>query len=110
LRLLDKMHNFLAGLIGQKEIRTIFKGVLHLMTNSITIRIPKNMALSEQISEVKKQLQEWLRSLNPKFKYSKDGLRLKRYETIGRKHIFDYELYYQTAASSRDEEPPPEDD
>ena len=80
------------------------------MTNSITIAIPKNMALSEQISEVKKQLQEWLKSLNPKFKYSKDGLRLKRYETIGRKHIFEYELYYRSAGPSTDEEPPLEGD
>ena len=76
------------------------------MTNSKTIAIPKNTALSEQISEVKKQLKEWLRSLEPPFKHYRDGLRLKRYATTGRKHIFEYELYYRTAASSTDEEPP----
>jgi len=80
------------------------------MTNSKTIAIPKNRALSEQISEVKKQLQEWLRLLEPPSKYPKDGLRLKRYETVGRKHVFEYELYYRNAASATDDESPPEGD
>jgi hypothetical protein len=80
------------------------------MTTSKTIAIPKNTALSEQISEVKKQLHEWLGSLEPPFKQYKDGLRLKRYATTGRKHIFEYELYYRTAASSTDKKPPLEGD
>jgi len=73
------------------------------MTNSKTIAIPKNTALSEQISEVKKQLREWLRSLEPPFRYPRDALRLKRYEKGGRKHVFEYEVYYRS-------EPPPTDD
>jgi len=69
------------------------------MLQSKTISLPSSMSVAERISEVKKQLQEWLASVQPPFRYSTDALRLKKHERVGREHIYEYEILYRNAAS-----------
>ena len=60
------------------------------MPEPTIISIPKTMPLTERISEVNRQLSEWLNSLDKGFDCGRDVLRLTRYEQNASKYSYHY--------------------
>jgi len=59
---------------------------------SKTITIPKSVPLTKRISEVNKQISEWLRSLDRHPYIETDDLRLSRCEQNHNRYIYHYEI------------------
>ena len=59
---------------------------------SKTITIPKTMPLIERISEVNKQISDWLRSLERHPHIETDELRLSKCERNHKGYIYHYEI------------------
>ena len=60
---------------------------------SVTITIPKKMRPTKRISEVSKQISEWLLSLEKPFNYNTNMLRLKKFEQTHKEYIYHYEIH-----------------
>lgn len=65
----------------------------HYVIESVTITIPKKMPRTKRLSEVSKQISEWLESLEKPYNYKTDALRLKKFEKSDREYIFQYEIH-----------------
>jgi hypothetical protein len=59
------------------------------MPESTMITLPKTMPLVERISEVNRQLSDWLKSLEG-FVCGRDALRLTKYEREAEKYSYHY--------------------
>lgn len=66
---------------------------------SKTITIQRTMPLIERISEVSKQISEWLETLEKPFNLEKDMLRLTKYERKGGKYLYHYTVRRAVSAS-----------
>ena len=62
------------------------------MLDSSTITLPETMPLSDRISEVSKQISEWLESLESPFDGKTDALQLINYERKGKKFTYQYSI------------------
>lgn len=61
------------------------------VSDSVTISAPKRMLLTQQVSEVSKQISEWLKSLGKPVDRS-HILRLRRFEEGDKEYRFHYEI------------------
>ena len=68
-----------------KEDLSVFK--------SLTITMPRNMSPTNRISEVSKQVSEWLKSLEKPFNNRTNMLRLKKVEQSEKEYIYQYEIH-----------------
>ena len=59
---------------------------------SITITIPRKMPRTNRVSEVGKQLSEWLQSLEKPYNFRNNMLRLKKIEQTEKEYIYYYEI------------------
>ena len=62
------------------------------MAESITISVPKSMPITERISELGRQLSDWLNSLNEPLHFWRDKLELTKCEANGGEHIYQYAI------------------
>jgi hypothetical protein len=60
---------------------------------SISIALPKTMPRSKQISEVSKQISEWLKSIESPYNFRTNMLRLNKIEQINEEYIYHYEIH-----------------
>jgi hypothetical protein len=58
-------------------------GEFTIMSELITITLPKDMSITERISEVSKELSEWLLALDKPVKIGKDVIYLSHYHVNG---------------------------
>ena len=70
------------------------------MSESKTITLPATMPLGDQISEVNKQIVQWLESLDEPLENGADLLRLKKFERKDGKLNFHYEIIERKKASA----------
>lgn len=63
------------------------------VTESITIRLPRTMPRTKRVSEVNRQISEWLKSFEKPFNYKTNMLRLKKYEKSDREYMYHYEVH-----------------
>ena len=75
------------------------------MLEFTTITLPKTMPLTERISEVSRQISEWLESLEIPFNDEKDVLRLTRYERNDEKHSYHYSVDRGASVSDANKSP-----
>jgi hypothetical protein len=59
---------------------------------SIAITIPKKMPRPKKISEVSRQLSEWLESHEKPYNFRTNMLRLKKFEQTEKEYIYHYEI------------------
>jgi hypothetical protein len=62
------------------------------MAESITISVPKRMPITERISELGRQLSDWLHSLNEPLNFWRDKLELTKCEAKGSEYIYQYAI------------------
>ena len=60
---------------------------------SVTITISKKMPRSKRVSEVSKQISEWLESLEKPFNYRTNSLRMEKFEQSNNEYILHYEIH-----------------
>ena len=60
------------------------------MMETITIRLPRKMPLSHQLSEVKRQLSAWLESIEEPFDVEKNRLKLAQFEINAKEYFYSY--------------------
>ena len=63
------------------------------MLESVTITVPRKKPPTKRISEVSKQISEWLKSLEKPFDYRTNMLRLKKCELSNNEYIYHYEIH-----------------
>jgi hypothetical protein len=64
------------------------------MFETKTITLPKDMSLKQQISEVARQLREWVHSFGKQHHLARNGLRLVEVEQTHRERIFHYSVRF----------------
>ena len=57
---------------------------------SLTINLPKSMPLGNRVAEARRQISEWLESLDKSFNHK--TLRLKKIEESDKEYIYHYEI------------------
>jgi hypothetical protein len=62
------------------------------MVENITIRLPRKMSVSDQLSEVKKQLSAWLQTLERPYDVEKHCLKLSQFQKNATEYRYSYSM------------------